>query len=117
MAKIFIETFVGLQEGRLGHLPLVCQPGKNYREITIPTDANTQPRITLDRDENIIRVVARANCGFYFRGWPKGAVDTVNSSISPITTMTANATEYFCVPHDEDHDWYNLRMIIIMDQS
>lgn len=116
MAKIFIETFIGLQDGLLGHLPLVCNPGKNYRAIDIPTDANTQPNFLLNRDENIIRVVARADCGFYFRGWPKGTAESVSGVTSPFTTMTANATEYFCVPH-RDHDWYNLRMLIVYDQS
>lgn len=116
MAKIFIETYISLQDGRLGHLPLVCNPGNRNFELTIPTNSSTTASMILNVGENIIRCVPRANCGFFFRGWTKDGTELANSVTSPITTLTHSGTEYFCVPH-RDHEWYNIKMLIVNDRS
>lgn len=114
MAKLFIETYVGLQDGKLGALPLVRNPVVRSQELTIPTDA-TEPTLLLALNERIIRCVPRANCGFYLKGWANGAAESTATS-SPVTTLTQSATEYFSLPNRE-LDWYNIRLCVVNDRS
>ena len=66
--------------------------------------------------ENIIRCLPRANCGIFFKGWAQGKTEADSTVTSPVTTLTSNASEYFCTP-DRRGDWYNVKMFVINDRS
>lgn len=116
MAKLFIETYVGLQDGKLGALPLVKNPALRNHGIQIPTGTSTLANsIILNLDEKILRFVPRANCGFQLKGWANGSPET-SATTSPVITLTQSATEYFSMP-ERVGSWYNIRLTVILDQS
>lgn len=115
MTKIFIETYSGLQDGKLGALPLIRCPTLRNTELTIPTNASTMPSWLLNPDESVIRVVPRDNCGLFFKGWKKGAAESTATE-SGLMTLTGNSPEYFGTP-TRIGDWYNVKLFIRNDLS
>ena len=115
MAKIFIETYHGLQDGKLGALPLIRTPTLRNTELTIPTTASDIPGYLLNPNETVIRVVPRDNCGLFFKGWKKGAAESTAID-SGLMTLTGNSPEYFSTPMRLG-DWYNVKLYIRKDLS
>lgn len=115
MAKIFIETSTGLQDGKLGALPLIRTPILRNTELTIPTVASDIPEWLLNPNEMVIRVVPRDNCGLFFKGWKEGAAESTAIE-SGLMTLTGNSPEYFSTPKRMG-DWYNVKLYIRNDLS
>lgn len=115
MAKIFIETYTGLQDGKLGALPLIRSPTLRNTELTIPTDAATIPGWLLNPNESVIRVVPRDNCGLFFKGWAEGAAESTATE-GGLMTLTGNSPEYFGTPKRID-GWFNVKLFIRNDLS
>ncbi|GFO73261.1 hypothetical protein BJAS_P3973 [Bathymodiolus japonicus methanotrophic gill symbiont] len=108
MAFIFIETFSGLADAKLGQAPLVKTPVLRGTRISVP--ARGDETWALLKGENIIRVVPRENTYLIIGGWKKGETPA-NLVRSPAYTLTANQTEFINMP-ERIGQYYNIAIIV-----
>ncbi|GFO72941.1 hypothetical protein BJAS_P3478 [Bathymodiolus japonicus methanotrophic gill symbiont] len=115
MAKLFIETYSRLSAAYGSPMPLAQQPPMRATELTIPTNAATQPSWVINRGELVLRVLPRAHCAIFLRTWAEGTAETTAVD-HPLTTHTENASEYISMPVREGNN-FNLKLFVRNDLS